>query len=77
MNDPDVIYEENLDREVEALPRAIACLEVAVNEAGIEDRQVGELESFKYIAAGVCLRELERYWISTRHSYVLPGVMDA
>ena len=74
VTDLDLLYDDSLDREVEALPRAIACLAAAVEQRGTVDRQLGELESFKYIAAGVCLRELERYRISTFSSYVLPLV---
>ena len=72
--DLDVLYDDGLDREVEALPRAIACLVDAVEEHSTEDRQLGELQSFKYSAAGVCLRELGRYRITTFGSYVLPSV---
>ena len=74
VNDLDLLYEGSVDREVEALPRAIACLANAVEEQGMVDRQLGALHSFKYIAAGVCLRELERYRITTFGSYVLPAV---
>lgn len=70
----DLLYDDSIDREVEALPRAIACLAVAVEEKGTEDRQLGELLSFKYIAAGVCLRELERFVLTTLGGYVLPMV---
>lgn len=54
----DRLYgDEGLDREVEALPRAIACLEHALRPSDERpNRQLGELQSFKYIAAGVCLR---------------------
>ena len=73
MTDLDILYEDEwLDREVEALPRAIACLENAVREEGRTDRRLGELHSFKYIAAGVCLKEFERYTITTLGSSVLP-----
>lgn len=66
---------EALDREVEALPRAIACLSCAMDvPEGRPDRRLGELESFKYIAAGVCLRELERFRLTTLGSAVLPRV---
>lgn len=74
VGDLDLLYDDGLDRELEALPRAIACLTVAVDERGIVDRHLGELQSFKYIAAGVCLRELERYRVTTFGSYVLPTV---
>jgi hypothetical protein len=73
-NDLDMLYDESLDREVEALPRAIACLEIAVQEKGLFDPRLGELQSFKYIVAGMALRELERYWITTLSSYALPRV---
>ena len=56
----DALYDLE-EREIEALPRAIACLLVAVNEKGVVDRRLGELKSFRYVAAGVCLRELQRW----------------
>lgn len=69
-DDMDSLYESVYDdREFEALPRAMACLEVAVTEPGYEDRRLGELKTFKYIAAAVCLKELERYRITTFGSY--------
>lgn len=72
VSDLDLLYDDDLDREVEGFPRAVACLANAVEKHGMEDRQLGELHSFKYIAAGVCLRELERYRRTTFGSYVLP-----
>jgi hypothetical protein len=48
----------------EALPRSIACLWVAVNKAGMKkiwDGKEVELKSFAYVAAAVCLEELERF----------------
>ena len=69
--DLDDLYDE---REIEGLPRAIACLAVAVEEKGWVDRQMGELKSFGYIAAVTCLLELQRYRITTFGSYVLPRV---
>lgn len=77
-NDLDDLYEENYtDREIEALPRAVACLDVAVNNKGYVDRKLGELKSFRYVAAGVCLRELERYRITTFGSLSgLPSAWD-
>ena len=74
LSDLDLLYDDSLDRELEALPRAIACLANAMEERGEEDRQLGELESFRYVAAGVCLRELQRYRINTFGSYVLPRI---
>ena len=70
--DLDLLYDDTLDREVEALPRAMACLSVAMREQGVIDRVLGPLESFKYVAAGVCLKEYERFRITTLGSYVLP-----
>ncbi|PPJ51825.1 hypothetical protein CBER1_09772 [Cercospora berteroae] len=70
VDDLDDLYgEEYSDREIEALPRALACLEVAVTETGYQDLRVGKLQSFKYIAAGAALRELDRYKITTLGSY--------
>lgn len=62
------------DCEATALPRAIACLAVAVEDQGIVDRRMGEMQSFKYIAAGVCLRELKRYRLTTFGPSELPLV---
>lgn len=59
--DLDQLFDQpGLEREVEALPRAIACLEVAIEGEEREDRDLGKLQSFKYIAAGICLEQLER-----------------
>ncbi|KXS97177.1 hypothetical protein AC578_875 [Pseudocercospora eumusae] len=58
------------DRDVEALPRAIACLHVALSEEGYRDRKIGELKSFKYIAAQVALEELPKMFrgmLPTQH----------
>ena len=48
------------EREIEAWPRTIACLVVACKEEGLQDYRLGELKSFKYIAAASCLKEFER-----------------
>lgn len=75
VNDLDELYEDQgLDREVEALPRAIACLDVAINQPATTDYRLGQLQSFRYIAAGVCLRELERFSITTLGRHSLPTV---
>jgi hypothetical protein len=44
----------------EALERSMACLAVS-----LEDRSLGreELQSFKYVAAAVCLREVDRLYV--------------
>jgi hypothetical protein len=61
----ELLLEDYDEREIEALPRALACLEVAATESGYKDRKLGELKSFLYVAAGVCLRELDRYRVTT------------
>ena len=50
--------EEN-DKRAEALERSIACLEVALKTRA--RKKVGRLVSFGWIAATVCLREVERF----------------
>lgn len=50
----------------EALERSIACLAVAVEEPGIVWERARKLESFRYIAAAVCLGEVERFQKSLR-----------
>ena len=44
----------------EALERSIACLAVGVNTTKVR-KKVGALVSFAWVAAGVCLREVERF----------------
>lgn len=55
----DALYDVD-EREIEAWPRTIACLVIACREKGLEDYRLGELQSFKYIAAAACLKEFER-----------------
>jgi len=55
-----IVHDEDGDRN-EALPRAVASLWVGMNETGLGTRDVGEMKSFKYVAAGVCLRELKAF----------------
>ena len=45
----------------EALERSIACLAVAMEEKEARSKKVGVLCSFRYVAAAVCLREVERF----------------
>ena len=48
-------------RSKEALGRAIACFAVAAATSDTRPRRgIGTLRSFGYVAAAVCLRELER-----------------
>ncbi|KAL1623979.1 hypothetical protein SLS56_008031 [Neofusicoccum ribis] len=48
------------DRD-EALARSIACLAIGITEQHRINKRVGELRSWKYIAAAVCLREIELF----------------
>ncbi|KAF4305332.1 RNA-dependent RNA polymerase eukaryotic-type [Botryosphaeria dothidea] len=50
------------DRD-EALARAIACFAVGMKEPRKVSKRVGELRSWKYVAAAVCLREIELFKI--------------
>jgi hypothetical protein len=45
----------------EALERSIACLAVAMENTEPVWERVGRLESFRYVAAAVCLGEIERF----------------
>lgn len=47
----------------EALARSIACLAVGMTEQRRVSKKVGELRSWKYVAAAVCLREIELFKI--------------
>ncbi len=53
------IVKDGADPSIEALERSVACFEVSF-EPGRARKKSGELISFKYIAAAVCLREIER-----------------
>jgi hypothetical protein len=71
-DDLDDLFDEYSEREIEALPRALACLEVAMDEPGYKDRDLGQFKGFRYVAAEVALRELRRYRITTMGAYSLP-----
>lgn len=45
----------------EALARSIACLAVAAEEPGTVLPKIGKLRSFAYVAAAVCLREIDGF----------------
>lgn len=63
------------DRNYEAFPRAIACFAVGMEEPGLYDRTIGgSLKSWKYVAAGVCLREMKRWMAMDRGRYTLPAI---
>jgi hypothetical protein len=49
------------DEKYEALERSIACLAVAVEELEDMGKRVRKLESFRYVAAAVCLGEVEMF----------------
>ncbi|KAI7671533.1 hypothetical protein KC322_g15992, partial [Hortaea werneckii] len=72
----DLSDQAGRERDFEALPRAIACLYVAVTERGYSDRLIGEMKSFGYVAAGVALREMLRFRITTFGSHVLPRMTE-
>lgn len=44
----------------EALERSIACLAVAIESPKMQDTKGGKLKSFRYVAAVICLVELEK-----------------
>ena len=52
--------DEGRGKDEEALPRAIACLAVGMKEDGLYIREMGHLQSWKYVAGAICLRQLER-----------------
>jgi hypothetical protein len=51
-------YEQDRD---EALARSIACLAVAAEEPGNVLPKIGKLQSFAYVAAAVCLRQIDGF----------------
>lgn len=67
-HDRDVAYivqcilqgEEQDVSKQEALERSIACLDVAIHEPRIR-REFGRLMSFTWVAAAVCLKEVEKF----------------
>lgn len=55
-----IIQGEENDNRAEALERSIACLEVATSTVRSR-KKVGRLYSFGWVAAAVCLREVDRF----------------
>ncbi len=47
--------------EDEVLPRSIACLKIGMMEDGQHVKYMGSVISWRYIAAAVCLKQLERW----------------
>ena len=63
------------DRNFEALPRAMACFAVGMDESSLFDQKLGgPLKSWKYVAAGVVLREMGRWMQGDRGWAMLPRV---
>ncbi|EDN94048.1 hypothetical protein SS1G_09915 [Sclerotinia sclerotiorum 1980 UF-70] len=54
------IIKVNDDYSEEALERSIACFAVSLDDKGPRSTRDEPLKSFRYLAAGVCLREMER-----------------
>jgi hypothetical protein len=54
------IVKDGADPSMEALERSVACFYVSFKEIGRKRRMDGELVSFRYVAAAVCLKEIER-----------------
>lgn len=54
-----IIKDEDENSE-EALERSIACFAVSLDERKPANARDEPLKSFRYLAAGVCLREMER-----------------
>jgi hypothetical protein len=50
---------ESMEHSPEALEKSMACLAVSLEEGRVSARK-GQIVSFKYVAAGICLREVER-----------------
>lgn len=53
------IVKDGAEPSMEALERSVACFEISF-ELGRVRKRSGELVSFKYVAAAVCLKEIER-----------------
>ena len=47
--------------KIEALPRSIACLQIALDEQGRNYPKLGILKGFGYVAAEICLEELDNF----------------
>jgi hypothetical protein len=59
--DDEFIDEVALGGTNEALERSIACFYVAMHEPGRVVKRRGHMRSFAYLAAAVCLQEVERF----------------
>jgi hypothetical protein len=54
------IVKNGTERSEESLERSIACLKVGLETGTRGLKTGGELVSFRYVAAAVCLKEVER-----------------
>lgn len=54
------ILKEGAEHSKEALERSIACLAVSLDQNTV--RRKDQLLSFKYVAAAVCLKQVERFY---------------
>jgi hypothetical protein len=56
----DCILKDGKEYSEEALERSLACLAVSLEDSG-KRRKKDSLLSFKYLAASVCLRQVDRF----------------
>ncbi|KAM3066365.1 hypothetical protein ACMFMG_003126 [Clarireedia jacksonii] len=56
----DCIIRDKAEYSEEALERSIACFAASLEDQGTGKKRAEEVVSFKYLAAAVCLREMER-----------------
>ena len=56
-----ILKDESEDFTEEALERSIACLSVAVDNVTEPGPRLGKLESFGYLVATICLRQVKRF----------------
>lgn len=54
------IIHENAQPSMEALERSVACFQVSLEIGRVRNKGGEQLVSFKYVAAALCLREIER-----------------
>ncbi len=54
------IVKDDNERGEESLAMSIACFEVGLESGKTGSRTDGELVSFKYVAAAVCMKEVDR-----------------
>ena len=52
--------DESEETREDVLALATACFTIAMEKPGMSTRRIGEVESFRYIAAAVCLKEIKK-----------------